>query len=245
MSLPLIEHVERDGFRLRGLSPSRIDSFSDSVFAFALTLLIVSVAVPRTYDDLAATLRGFPAFAICFYLLMLVWMSHYRFFRRFGTHDDRTIGINSALLFVVLFYVYPLKFLFTVAIHSGAEQQTGHQLKHLMMLYGFGYAAIYLLIAALYRNGLRQSEHLQLSALECLLTRGYIADAAAIATVGLLSSLAAFLLPEGEAGWAGLAFALVSISRPIMRRIQHRRVSRFHAMHRITDTPKVSPSLQA
>ena len=116
MSLPLIEHVEQDGFRLRGLSPSRIDSFSDAVFAFALTLLVVSVAVPSTYADLYATLRGFLPFAICFCLLMFVWFAHYKYFRRFGTHDDRTIILNSILLFVVLFYVYPLKFLFMVAI---------------------------------------------------------------------------------------------------------------------------------
>jgi hypothetical protein len=244
MSLPLIEHVEPDGFRLRGLSPSRIDSFSDSVFAFALTLLIVSVAVPRTYDDLNATLRGFPPFAICFYLLMLVWRAHYKFFRRFGAHDDRTISINSVLLFVLLFYVYPLKFLFVIAIHDDG-QQTGHQLKHLMMLYGFGYAALYLLMAALYWNGLHLREQLQLSELESLLTRGYIADMAAIGTLGLLSSLTAFLLPDSLAGMAGWVYALITVSRPVMRRINRRRVQRFRALHRLTDTPEVLPSVQA
>ena len=113
-----------------------------------------------------------------------------------------------------------------------------------MMLYGFGYAAVYLLLAALYANGLRQQEHLQLSPLECMLTRGYIADSAVICGVGLLSSLIAFLLAPPYAGLAGWTYALVAIYRPVMRRIMRKRVARFHALHQLTDTPKVLPSVQ-
>ena len=37
-------------------------------------------------------------------------------FRRYGLHDGYTRFMNSLLLFVMLFYVYPLKFLFTLMI---------------------------------------------------------------------------------------------------------------------------------
>src|SRR3984885_5301975 len=98
-------------FNLRGRQMNRIEAVSDVVFGFALTLLVVSLQVPQTYADLINTMRGFPAFALAFAALMMVWARHYYFFRYYGLDDPVTIVLNTLLLFVVLFYVYPLKFL--------------------------------------------------------------------------------------------------------------------------------------
>ena len=95
---------------------SRIEGFSDAVFAFAVTLLVVSLEVPHTFDELWAAMRQFFAFAICFALLFQVWWRHFNFFRRYGLEDAPTIVLTGILLFVVLFYVYPLKFVFTLVI---------------------------------------------------------------------------------------------------------------------------------
>ena len=102
---------EEEGFAWRGVEVSRIEGLSDAVFAFAITLLVVSLEVPKTFDELLATMRGFFAFAICFALLFAVWNEHYKFYRRYGLWDASTVRLNAALLFVVLLYVYPLKFL--------------------------------------------------------------------------------------------------------------------------------------
>ena len=215
------EHIAKDGFRLRGTSPSRIDGFSDVVFGFALTLLVVSLEVPRTYDELHNVLLGFVPFFICFVFLVSVWWAHYRFFRRYGLHDAGTIFINSTLLFTLLFYVYPLKFLFTLI----AAQATGHapthfftsdlQQRELMIVYGAGFSAIYFCLSALYWNAWRQRVHLGLNPLETTLTVASMWDEFGVACVGLLCCLAARLLPPAESGNAGWIFFLVGIWKTV------------------------------
>lgn len=101
-------------FQLRGREMNRIEAVSDVVFGFALALLVVSLQVPHTYADLITAMSGFPAFAFTFAALMYVWVRHYYFFRYYGLDDLTTIVLNTVLLFLVLFYVYPLKFLFSV-----------------------------------------------------------------------------------------------------------------------------------
>ena len=91
---------------------SRLEAFSDAVFAFALTLLVVALEVPKSYDELMRIINGFVPFGCCFALLVWIWYEHNLFFRRYGLQDNYTVVLNGMLLFVVLFYVYPLKFMF-------------------------------------------------------------------------------------------------------------------------------------
>ncbi len=242
MSLPLHAHIEKDGFRLRGLASSRIDGFSDAVFAFALTLLVVSLEVPKTFAQLQASLRGFVPFAIVFYLLMQVWWSHYQYFRRFGTHDVWTIRLNAMLLFVVLFYVYPLKFLFSFVtdLMMGLPQhafENDGQIRELMVLYGIGYAAIHFLVAALYWNGLRQRKHLELNDLEVLLTRGYITSSVGIGAIGVLACLVALVLPAARAGSSGWTYLLVGAFLRWHNWRTRNLVKKHTALHKLTATP--------
>ena len=55
---------EKGGFRWRSHEVSRIEGLSDAVFGFAITLLVVSLDVPRDFTELANRMRGFVAFAI-------------------------------------------------------------------------------------------------------------------------------------------------------------------------------------
>src|SRR6266446_3596203 len=91
-------------FRWRSHEITRIEGLSDAVFGFAVTLIVVSLEVPKTYAELMQAMRGFGAFAICFTLLIVIWFNQYKFFRRYGLQDNLTIVLNTALLFVVLFY---------------------------------------------------------------------------------------------------------------------------------------------
>ena len=219
MDSPDHQPVE-NGFRMRGAGLSRIDAFSDVVFGFALTLLVVSLEVPKDFSGLHEVVRGFIPFTICFIMLLTLWYAHYVFFRRYGLHDQFTILLNSCLLFVVLFYVYPLKFLFTtlfgqIARHEGtAHFATSSQVTELMVLYGLGFAAVYFLLAALYWNAWRHRESLALNGLERLLTVSSIVDALGLAAIGLVACLGALLaslfLPASWSGLSGYLYFLIA-----------------------------------
>src|ERR1051326_7580143 len=97
--------------RARKHEISRLEAFSDAVFAFALTLLVVSLEAPRSYHELMTLARGFLPFALSFALLIWIWYEHSAFFSKYDLRDPLTVTLNAALLFVVLFYVYPLKYM--------------------------------------------------------------------------------------------------------------------------------------
>jgi uncharacterized membrane protein len=206
----------QEGFRLRGRQMSRIGAFSDVVFGFALTLLVVSLEVPKNFAELHETLRGFVPFAICFAMLLTLWYAHYVFFRRYGLDDRATVLLNSLLLFVVLFYVYPLKFLFSTLFNQAGRREepgvfaTASQVTELMVLYAVGFAAVYFLLAALYANAWRQREALALDGLERLLTISSIVDALGLAAIGLLACFASLLLPAGWSGFSGYLYFLIA-----------------------------------
>jgi uncharacterized membrane protein len=237
MSLPLQQHIQSDGFRLRGTEMSRIDGFSDVVFGFALTLLVVSLEIPKTYAELHESLLGFFPFAICFMFLMMVWHAHYKFFRRFGLHDKGTIFINSMLLFVILFFVYPLKFLFTfvVDIFSGRTMhafESSAQIANLMAIYAIGYACVYLLFGALYWNAWRQREVLELNPLERALLNGYLYELLGIASVGLLAAVVAKAVPYHLAGFTGLIYLLIAPANIISRHFTRKRIAKLPKTHK-------------
>ena len=91
------------GFRWRGAEVTRLEGFSDAVFAFSVTLLVVSLEVPKTYAELIDAMRGFVSFGVCFALLANIWFNHVRFFRRYGLQTPWVVFLNCALLFFVLF----------------------------------------------------------------------------------------------------------------------------------------------
>ena len=187
-----------EGFRLRGTEVTRLESFSDAVFGFALTLLVVSLDVPKTFADLVATMRGFPAFALCFLFLALIWNGHYKFCRRFGLDDGTCRFLTCVMLFLVLFYVYPLKFLFNFSItsllvqgSSGSEVMTRSQFGTLLVIYGLGFAAVYLAMTLLYLHAYRLREELELTELEKFDTRYHIARLLTLVVVGLVAAVLA------------------------------------------------------
>jgi uncharacterized membrane protein len=213
-------------FRWRGHEVSRIEGLSDAVFAFAITLLVVSLEVPKTFDELAETMHGFGAFLISFALLFFVWFGQYKFFRRYGLRDTITVVLNAALLFVVLFYVYPLKFLFTFLVdrftggHGEVRLPNGNvvpmvesneQMASLMTIFNLGYLAVFGVFVLLFWHAYRKREALDLNELERFDTRESIFESALNCGIAIVSLLVLVIGGVGRAGLAGMAYMLTPI----------------------------------
>ena len=235
------EAAAAKGFRLRGVGEmARIEAFSDAVFAFAVTLLIVSLEVPKTFNDLTEMMRGFIAFAITFALLFQVWVEHYKYFRRYALQDNFTVWISGLLLFVVLFYVYPLKFLWTLTInaflgHTDVRVEGGRtepmiepsQIPMAFAVFGIGFAAAFFIFVLLYFHAYRKRRELDLNELEIHDTREKLQEHGLNTAVGVLSAAIALGSGAGFNFWMIIPYWLigpVQAAHGMMMRKRRRRL---------------------
>jgi uncharacterized membrane protein len=232
-------------FRWRGAGVSRIEGLSDAVFGFAITLLVVSLEVPRTSGELLGAMRGFLSFALTFFVLFAVWRTQFTYFRRYGLEDDRTITLTGVLLFVVMFSIYPIKFLLTALIDRivwrirtprggttvlGMPIEEAH-LPWVLIIYGIGFAAVALVFALLHRHAYAQRDALELTDIERLDTRDAMMrwfTAAAVTSVlvpllGAVSFIPAESPAAAPAAYAALAVSLAGISIVLRHRLSVRR----------------------
>jgi uncharacterized membrane protein len=208
--------VDSDGFRRRGREVTRVEALSDAVFGFAITLLVVSLEVPASFDELMRRMSGFVAFGICFAIILSVWHAHVVFFRRYALQDRLTITLNGLLLFVIVFYIYPLKFMFTLVLQFmgiGTESVeiviSREQAPTLMLLYALSLVGVWLVMAAMFAHAWRQRESLQLDERERILTRASIQYCLVYVLVSLISIALTLFGGVEMLGMAGLAYALL------------------------------------
>lgn len=209
------------GFRWRGAEVTRLEGFTDAVFAFAVTLLVVSLEVPRTFPELFSAMHGFLAFGVCFALLAYLWYLHYRFFRRYALENPWVVFLNCALLFFVLFYVYPLKFVFTQVFDRADSAPS--EVRALFTIWSLGYAAVFTVFALLYVHAWRLRALLQLTPLEAMRTQMSLLDQLLMVAVGLLSTLLSRTVPDRYLAMAGLIYFLVPVYFTIAGSISSRR----------------------
>ncbi|HYM62052.1 MAG TPA: TMEM175 family protein [Thermoanaerobaculia bacterium] len=210
-------------FRNRGHEVSRLEAFSDVIFGFAVSLLVVSLEAPKSYEQLMEMMHGLLPFAFCFFLFIDMWLEHHHFFRRYALHDNLTIFINTVLLFVILFYVYPLKFMFTLM----AEGLTGGRTSIpagsgvvLFTIYGIGFTSVFWLLAALYWRAWQQRDELALNEVERVDTLERIFDNLCTGVFGLISI--AIARTTGS-GWAGLIYFFLAVPKTLVPTIMGRK----------------------
>ncbi|HEX5316982.1 MAG TPA: TMEM175 family protein [Candidatus Kapabacteria bacterium] len=226
----------REGFRWRGVEISRIEGLSDAVFAFALALLIVSTEVPKTYDDLAQKLRDFVPFAACFVQIMAVWYLHYQFYRRYNLQDMRSTVLTMILLFVVLFYTYPLKFVYVawwlsmIAPNEAAKMITSYdQARQLFSIYAIGYIAVFCVFGLMYLHAYRSRVLLQLTELEIWDTKHVLREVMLFSGVGVIALTLANVLPDEWVYVSGASYSLIGVVSGIHGGWSGRRRMEVHA----------------
>ena len=192
---------------------TRIEAFTDAMFAFAATLLVVSLEVPRDFSELQHNLRGFVPFALSFSALYFIWVAHTNVFRRYALGDTYTLIVNGILLFTVLFYVYPLKFVATVivAMFGGNSDIVlhGDQVGTLFIIYGIGWTMVFFMIALLYRHAYKARTSLHIDPIAAYDAHTHSFHYMGFAAVGVLSVLLAWLGIGVRYGVPGFAYALV------------------------------------
>ena len=214
----------RNGFRQRGMDMTRIETFTDAAFAFAVTLLVVGGgdSVPMNFDEMTSALKQVPAFTASFANIMWFWYAHHVWSRRYGLDDRRTVILSMMLVLTILIYVYPLK-----AIYSGAIDffsggffgsyfgiSSADDLRDMFVIFGTAYVALSGIVALLYRHALRMADRLSLNELEVFDSETDKLTWVFNAGVGLISIALALALPGGFVALAGMWYGILGIVMP-------------------------------
>jgi len=93
------------------VTKTRVEAFSDGVFAIAITLLVLTIAQPTSYHDLGRQLGdrwpALAAYVVSFVVIGIMWLNHHSIFGHFGRIDRGLVYLNLLLLLTVVFIPYP------------------------------------------------------------------------------------------------------------------------------------------
>ena len=184
-----------------GEATSRIEAFSDGVFAIATTLLILEIRVPIHSRDLGSALLhiwpSYLAYVTSFLSIGVMWVNHHAIFARLGRSDHTLFALNTLLLLVVAFIPFPTRLVAEYLRQGGGVERTA------AVCYGITAVVLAVVFNALWRyvsSGRRLiAAHIPQDAVDDI-TRSYsfgipvYAAALALAFASPLASVSAYLV---------------------------------------------------
>src|SRR5881398_1046058 len=212
------------GFRLRGMQMTRLETFIDAAFAFAITMLVIAAQqIPDDIETLLAAFKNVPAFIASVIVLGIFWRGHWLWSRRYGLEDGVSIFISWAMLVTILIYVYPLKAIFGSMWFLLSDGRVGQalgarsdaQARALFATFAIGFTAIALEIVLLNLRAWQLRDPLRLNELEKLATRGDIAGWSISVVVGIISLILALVLPREQLAWSGWVYFSMAVLVPL------------------------------
>ena len=109
----------------RVLGKGRMEAFSDGVFAIAITLLVLDVAVHPPGTPLQQVLHAWPAYVayvVSFLTIGAAWLAHTTLTDRLAHSDSIFLRLNLLLLLVVAFLPFPTRLVADALQHTDAER---------------------------------------------------------------------------------------------------------------------------
>jgi len=104
---------------------SRVEAFSDGVFAIAITLLILAVGIEQALSEgslgqqLVDLWPAYVAYAVSFLTIGIMWVNHHAVFRQFARVDRPLLLLNVLLLMLIAFTPFPTR---VVADHAQSPE---------------------------------------------------------------------------------------------------------------------------
>ena len=93
------------------MDKGRVETFSDGVFAIAITLLVLTIAQPSGFGHLAHHLvRRWPslaAYVVSFTIIGIMWVNHHTIFTHLRVVNRGLFYFNLLLLMTIVFIPYP------------------------------------------------------------------------------------------------------------------------------------------
>lgn len=128
----------------------RTEAFSDAVFAFAITLLVLDLQVPESefshlWRGIAHQWPSYLGYATSFLTVGGIWLAHHGIFRRVQYANRRVMQVNLLLLLAVAFLPFPTRLVAEAIRNPDAERAA-------VIFYGGWLLVISLLLSALWAS---------------------------------------------------------------------------------------------
>lgn len=193
----------------RGEQASRLDNLTDAVFGIAITLLIFNLTNPNSFSDLLTFTKTLPAFLISIAFIMLIWYEHLEFSEIYSLNDTGFMLLNTVFLALVIFYVYPLRFLTLFLTNTFFNTDIdvniyGQQVPYLMIYYGFVAFALYFILYLFYFRAEKLKVSLGLNAFEVFYTQFQRKRLFIMFAVPLFSIVVTLIINEYSFVWASI-----------------------------------------
>jgi uncharacterized membrane protein len=221
------------GFRLRGMEMTRLETFIDAAFAFAITMLVIAAErIPDDIETLLAAFKNVPAFVASIIVLGIFWRGHWLWSRRYGLEDGISIFISWAMIVTILIYIYPLKAIFSSMWFLLSGGGVGHtlgahsasQVRALFAVFALGFTAIALEVILLNLRAWQLREPLRLNVKERSITLYEIIGWCIPISVGIISLVLALALPIEQIAWSGWVYFSMVILVPLHSAYRKRRI---------------------
>jgi uncharacterized membrane protein len=222
------------GFRLRGMEMTRLETFIDAAFAFAISMLVIAAQqIPDNIQTLLAAFKNVPTFVCSIAVLGIFWRGHWLWSRRYGLEDSASILISWAMIVTILIFIYPLKAIFGSMWYLLSSGQVGQrlslhttesQVRTIFAIYALGLIAISAEILLLNFRAWQLSDPLRLNERETLMTRAEFSGWSIPVSGGIVSLVLALFLPSEQIQWSGWVYFSMIILVPLHRYYLERKI---------------------